>query len=339
MAVQRCGYTELYTSDPKSVVGYFVSAFGFGEVAHAHSDHLQSTHLKCGRVSLIVTTGPVTREFTERHGDGIADIAFVCDAPDATRRTALAAGAEPAGPSAVSAFGTVRHTLLPSTAGDRPADRPWLSAETGPAATRPAETGPGHILELDHFAVCLAAGELKGCADLYATGFGMDRYSSEYIEVGTQAMDSIVSRNPAETVTFTFLEPDPSRSAGQVDAFLASNGGPGVQHLAFLVDDIVSSVRDFGACGVEFLSIPGAYYRELDARLGAMTEQIEDLRDTGVLADRDEWGHLLQLFTRSPYPRGTLFYELIQRHGARGFGSANIKALYEAVERDRVGPE
>jgi 4-hydroxymandelate synthase len=334
MAVQRCCYTELYTSDPKSVAGYFVSAFGFSEVAHARSDHLQSTHLQCGRVSLIVTTGPATCEFTERHGDGIADIAFVCDDPDATRRTALAAGAEPAGPSAVSAFGAVRHTLLPPGAGHRPADRPWL-----PAPTEPPETMPRRIQELDHIAVCLAAGELKGCADLYATGFGMDQYSSEYIEVGTQAMDSIVSRNPKGTVTFTFLEPDPSRSAGQVDAFLASNGGPGVQHLAFLVDDIVSSVREFGARGVEFLSTPGAYYRELDARLGAMTEQIEDLRDTGVLADRDEWGYLLQLFTRSPYPRGTLFYELIQRHGARGFGSANIKALYEAVERDRTGPE
>jgi 4-hydroxymandelate synthase len=334
MAVQRCGYTELYTSDPKSVADYFVSALGFTEVAHAHSDHLQSTHLQSGRVSIIVTTGPATCEFTERHGDGIADIAFVCDDPDATRRTALAAGAQPAGSGAVSAFGTVRHTLLPSTAGDRPPDRPWRPAETGPAATR-----PGHILELDHIAVCLAAGELKGCADLYATGFGMDRYSSEYIEVGTQAMDSIVSRNPRGTVTFTFLEPDPSRSAGQIDAFLASNGGPGVQHLAFLVDGIVSSIRDLGARGVEFLSTPGAYYRELEARLGAMTEQIADLRDTGVLADRDEWGYLLQLFTRSPYPRGTLFYELIQRHGARGFGSANIKALYEAVERDRIGPE
>src|SRR5215469_16010104 len=141
MAVQRCGYTELYTSDPKSVADYFVSAFGFREVAYAHSDDLQSTHLQCGRVSLIVTTGPATCEFTERCGDGIADIAFVCDDPDATRRTALAAGARPAGPDAVSAFGMVRHTLLPPTADDRPADRPWAPAEAL------AEPEPGHVIE------------------------------------------------------------------------------------------------------------------------------------------------------------------------------------------------
>jgi 4-hydroxymandelate synthase len=339
MAVRRCGYTELYTGDPESVVGYFASAFGFSEVAHARSDDLQSTHLQCGRMNLIVSTGRATREFTELHGDGVADIAFVCDDPGATRRSALAAGAEPAGAGAVSAFGAVQHTLLPPAAGDRPAGRPWLPTGAGPAGAVPAETVGGHVMELDHIAVCLAAGELKGCADLFATGFGMDRYSSEYIEVGTQAMESIVSRNAAGTVTFTFLEPDPNRDAGQVDAFVARNGGPGVQHLAFLVDDIISSVREVRARGVEFLNTPDAYYRAVAARLGAMTEQIADLRDAGVLADRDEWGYLLQLFTRSPHPRGTLFYELIQRHGARGFGSANIRALYESVERDRSGPE
>jgi 4-hydroxymandelate synthase len=193
-----------------------------------------------------------------------------------------------------------------------------------------------HIRALDHIAVVLQAGDLHERVAFYLDAFGLERYSSEFIEVGDQAVDSIVARNGRGTATFTFLEPVTGRSAGQLDAFLARNEGPGVQHLAFLVDEIVPAVRDFRSRGVEFLGTPGAYYDALGERLRDMALEIADLRETNVLADRDEWGYLLQLFTRSPYPRNTFFYELIQRRGARGFGSANIRALYEAVERDRV---
>jgi 4-hydroxymandelate synthase len=109
-----------------------------------------------------------------------------------------------------------------------------------------------------------------------------------------------------------------------------------VQHLAFLVDAIIPAVNEFRRQGVEFLDTPDVYYDALSERCPDMREEIVELRSADVLADRDEWGYLLQLFTRSPYKRNTLFYELIQRRGARGFGSANIRALYEAVERDRL---
>jgi 4-hydroxymandelate synthase len=122
-----------------------------------------------------------------------------------------------------------------------------------------------------------------------------------------------------------------------VEGFISRNGGPGAQHLAFLVDDIVSAVHEFRCRGIEFLHSPNAYYEMLAHRLPGIKEEIADLRATNVLADRDEWGYLLQLFTRSPYKRNTLFYELVQRRGARGFGTANIRALYEAVERDESG--
>jgi 4-hydroxymandelate synthase len=107
-----------------------------------------------------------------------------------------------------------------------------------------------------------------------------------------------------------------------------------VQHLAFAVDDIISAVHEFSDRGITFLQTPDAYYEMLTARMPGIQGEIADLRTANVLADHDEWGYLLQLFTRSPYRRNTLFYELIQRRGARGFGSANIRALYEAVERD-----
>jgi 4-hydroxymandelate synthase len=319
MTVLRIGHIEVYAADQPAAVDYFASSCGLAVRAHALSEHAHSTLLERGDFRLIVTGGIDAAGFLEEHGDGVADIAFVCADPDALRRSALAAGGRPVGPDgAVSGFGSVRHTLLPASTVAWPSDRVWI-----PVA-EPA--GPhGHIRALDHIAVCVDAGSLAGCIAYYIDGFGFERYSSEYIEVGNQAMDSIVVRNPAATATFTLLEPDAVREAGQIDAFLA-----------FLVDDIVSAVREYRGRGVEFLTTPATYYDALTERLNEMTLEIADLSETGVLADRDEWGYLLQLFTRSPHPRNTLFYELIQRRGARGFGSANIRALYEAVERDRL---
>jgi 4-hydroxymandelate synthase len=204
-----------------------------------------------------------------------------------------------------------------------------------PALAAPSD-GAERIRLLDHVAVCLTGGTLAGVADFYSDGFGLARYSSEYTVVGDQAMDSIVVRSASGRITFTLLEPDLSRKPGQLDAFLARNAGPGVQHLAFLVDDIIPAVYEFSERGVEFLRTPDTYYEMLAERIPGLQDEINDLRGANVLADRDEWGYLLQLFTRSPYERSTLFYELVQRRGAQGFGSANIKALYEAVERERL---
>ena len=147
-------------------------------------------------------------------------------------------------------------------------------------------------------------------------------------------MDSIVVRSPSGGITFTILEQDPTKKPGQIEGFLSRNGGPGVQHLAFLVDDIVSAVHEFGDRGMDFLRTPVRITICSPIGSPVYSAEIADLRAANVLADRDEWGYLLQIFTRSPYQRNTMFYELVQRRGARGFGGANIKALYEAVERD-----
>jgi 4-hydroxymandelate synthase len=333
MAAQDIEYIELYTSDERSVVEYFVSSFGFTRTAESIGDVSHSSLLRQGTVQLVVTAGTGTEAFLEAHGDGIADIAFACDDVALERDKAVAEGAsvitsEP-GRQAVSGFFGVRHTLVTRRANrSAPPDRTWAPVSNDPV--RPA----GHIQLLDHVAICVESGTLVDCADFYTSGFGFPRYSSEYIEVGDQAMDSIVVRSPSGGVTFTILQQDSEKKAGQVEAFLSRNGGSGVQHLAFLVDDIVSAVHVYGDGGIDFLRTPGAYYDMLAERLPDIRADIANLRETDVLADRDEWGYLLQLFTRSPYKRNTMFYELVQRRGARGFGSSNIKALYEAVERD-----
>ncbi len=328
-------YVELYTGEHRAALEYFVSSLGFLAAAESQSAAGHSVLLRQGEVRLVVTEGPLARAFLDAHGDGIADIAFSCDDVSVTRDAALAAGASPVGAAAgrvvVSGFGDICHTLVDAAgATPLPTDRDWQ--EIPPDRARSA--GSGWIRLLDHVAVCLTSGTTSDWADFYTQGFGLPRYSGEHTELGDQAMESIVVRSPSGGATFTLLEQDSSRKPGQIQGFLARNDGPGVQHLAFEVDDIASAIGEFSQRGVEFLSTPGRYYEMLAVRLPGIQTEIPGLRAAGVLADRDEWGYLLQLFTRSPYLRNTMFYEFIQRRGARGFGSANIKALYEAVERD-----
>lgn len=334
MAAQDIEYVELYTDNERAAVEYYGSSFGFIETAESDGDGTHSTLLRQGTVQLIVTSGRGTEEFLEAHGEGVADVAFGCDDAPETFKQAAAAGASVLSSEpdrlTIGGFGDTRHTLITRSANPTlPADRTWRPVAGAPSAT-------GQIRLLDHVAVCVESGSLSEWVEFYSTAFGLGRFFSEYIQVGDQAMDSIVVRSGSGGITFTILEQDLTKKSGQVEAFLSRNGGAGVQHLAFLVDDIVSAVRKFRARGIEFLATPDTYYDMLSERLPGLHREIADLRDTDVLADRDEWGYLLQLFTRSPYTRNTMFCELVQRRGARGFGSANITALYEAVERDEL---
>ncbi|MEU6484924.1 4-hydroxyphenylpyruvate dioxygenase [Streptomyces sp. NPDC046887] len=339
MTAHDVEYIEIYTSDLRKTTEYFVAMFGFHEKAGGRAEGLDSVLLVQNQLQVVVSSGPRVTPFLTAHGDGISDIAFSCTDAVATRDKAIAAGAVSLAPAGapvpvVSGFGNVRHSLVQRAVGaDRqlPADRSWTSAPT--PAPRPGDAPELRLL--DHIAVCLEAGRLHDVVRFYIEGFGFEQYYSEYVSVGEQAMDSIVVRSPSAGITFTIIEPDTTKKPGQIDEFLKRNGGGGVQHLAFLVDEIIPAVVEFENRGVEFLQTPGTYYDALAERLSDLDEGIADLRKTNVLADRDEWGYLLQLFTRSPFERRTLFFELIQRHGAQGFGSSNIRALYEAVERAR----
>ncbi|MEE1806756.1 4-hydroxyphenylpyruvate dioxygenase [Streptomyces sp. BE133] len=335
MVVQDIAYVELFTRDKLSAVDYFESAMGFTRVADSVEVDRSSILLGQGDVQLVVTSGRGIWKFLDEHGDGIADIAMTCDDVAATRDAAVLAGAEPVvsrGNTAVSGFGSVVHTLVPaagSSAGRLPPGHNWIPVG---GTSRPQ----GRIRLLDHIAVCLQGDSIGAYADFYREAFGFSRFYSEYVTVGGQAMESVVVRSATGGVTYTLVAPDPGKESGQLDAFLERNGGPGVQHLAFLVDDIIPAVREFRDAGIDFLTTPDTYYDLLVERFEGLREIVDELRETQVLADRDEWGHLLQLFSRSPYERNTLFFELIQRRGSRGFGSSNIRALYEAVERERL---
>jgi 4-hydroxyphenylpyruvate dioxygenase len=157
----------------------------------------------------------------------------------------------------------------------------------------------------------------------------------ENIVTQYSAMNSKVVQNLSGTVRFPMMEPGKGQKKSQIEEYLKYNNGPGVQHVAFSCNDIVQTVRALLDAGVEFLKTPQAYYDLLSERVGTIHQDVEVLRDLNILVDRDEWGHLLQIFTKPVSGRPTLFFELIQREGARGFGSGNIRALFDAVEREQ----
>jgi len=169
-------------------------------------------------------------------------------------------------------------------------------------------------------AVCVPPGELDPTVAFHEQVFGFTVIFEEYIEIGEQGVMSKVVQSPSGGVTFTILQPDLSRQAGQIDDFLAWHDGAGVQHVAFLTKDIVHAVRAAAGRGVEFAETPSSYYDMLAARLGATDIPVEDLRPLGILVDRDHWGQMYQIFAKSTHIRRTYFLELIDRHGARTFG-------------------
>ncbi len=351
-------YIEFYVSDIALATEWLVEGYGFavyamtdslgedslGETAASRSAGPgRSAGLGKNQIRLVLTQ-PLARyhrgtAYLAKHGDGVADIALrVADAAaafgEAVRRGArpVAAPAAHAGivTATVLGFGDVAHTFV-----QRPADAderalPWLTPVTEVASA--PEPGLG---EVDHFAVCVEAGLIDATVEFYEKVLDFKLIFTEHIVVGRQAIVTKVVQSRSGAVTLTLIEPDVSQAPGHIDDFLEHHGGAGVQHIAFTADDIVHAVRSIKSRGVEFLSTPAAYYGLLAERLRLSRHSLGDLQRHNILVDEDHYGQLFQIFSKSVHPRETLFFEIIERFGARTFGSGNIKALYEAVELQR----
>jgi 4-hydroxyphenylpyruvate dioxygenase len=163
----------------------------------------------------------------------------------------------------------------------------------------------------------------------------MIRFTDEDISTEYSALMSKVMADGSGRIKFPINEPAEGERKSQIEEYLEFYGGPGVQHIALSTTDIVATVRALRERGVRFLTTPGSYYEELPERIGEIDEDLADLRELGILADRDDEGYLLQIFTKPLGDRPTLFLEVIERHGARGFGEGNFKALFEAIEREQ----
>lgn len=316
MSIRAIAQAGFHVEDVDKAADHLVSGYGF-RVEEIHAAPRSGVLLAHGGVRLELTRPEEGSDFLARHGDGVAGIAVACDDPAAEFARAAAAGApvRSARDLAVEVF-------------------PDFSVRfVGPPEAGP-DPAPGGMFEaIDHIAVCVPHGALAPTVEFCDRALGLRRIFGELIEVGEQAMDSVVVQSEGGALTFTFLEPRPDRRPGQIDAFLEAHGGPGVQHLALRTGDIAGAVRALGERDVEFLTTPAAYYEGLESRVGRTGIPVEVLRELNVLVDHDHAGQLFQIFTASVHPRRTFFFELIERRGAGTFGTANIKALYEAVER------
>jgi len=334
----------------------------------------RSLLLSQGASRVLLTSGLTAEHpacaYVSRHGDGVAVIGMSTDSVAEAYAESVAGGAtaieaprEYQGGGAtvttaiVSGFGDVVHRLVQREGSDAqflpgaiemveltpeqiaaqltPA-QPEAEAQVLPAQTELGAQAlpPDLVRSIDHAAVCVLAGELDSTVHFYQKAFGFKLIFEEYIEIGEQGMFSQVVQSQSGGVTFTLIQPDMSRKPGQIDEFLAWHGGAGVQHLALSTTDIVAAVDALSARGVGFGFTPSGYYDMLDDRLGEVDLPVERLRPRGILVDRDHWGQMYQIFAKSMHIRHTYFWELIERHGARTFGTNNIPALYAAKERE-----
>ena len=352
MKIHGFDHVEYYVGDLAAVASALRDGYGFrvaGRSRAASGRH--SVLLKQGQIKLLLTEptaddDPVAA-YLAKHGDGVAVIAFATEDVTQAFADVISAGGEPlaspvfvmsgderVGTVLVAGFGDVTHKLLERSDPDGEFAPGFIEMAPG-EQDRP--TDPAAMLDvLDHVAACLPAGRLDQAVRFYRDVFGLTEIYDERIEVGAQAMLSKVVQDHDSRVTFTLIEPDTTLEPGQIDEFLRAHDGAGVQHLAFRTPRITDAVRMTSSRGVEFLVAPAGYYQALEGRLGRLAVPIDELRELNVLADRDRWGQMFQIFARSTHRRHTFFIELIERQGALTFGSSNIRALYEALEDTRA---
>ncbi|MBM9509916.1 4-hydroxyphenylpyruvate dioxygenase [Actinacidiphila acididurans] len=330
-------HVGIAVTDLVAAAEWWTTRYGFAVLRPAAPDDdgtgSRSTDIGSARFTLRLTEAEgldhPAAAYLEQHGEGVYDIAL--GVPDARQAFAEAVrrGAQPVRTprdgadgdvtASIIAFGDVLHTFV-----ERPGD------------PRPAAPAGEGLHTIDHFAVCVEPGRLEPTTEFYVDVLDFEAVFTEHIVVGRQAMNSIVVRSRSKLVTLTVLEPDLTRDPGQIDQFLKDHDGAGVQHVAFATDGIVAEVARLSERGVEFLSTPAAYYDQVPDRLELRRYSVEDLRGLNILVDQDHNGQLLQIFARSVHPRGTLFFEVVERLGAQTFGSGNIHALYSAVELERA---
>ena len=345
-------HVEFWVGNARQAAAYSRALWGFTPIAYAGLEtgvrDRASYVLRQHDITFVLTAplGPEGEiaDHVRLHGDGVKDIAFrVADASAAWRETTSRGARSAMEPteldggedgvlrrSAVFTYGEVRHSFV---------ERAAYQGVFAPGYRRikkPARAAEGlSLLEIDHCVGNVALGDMDRFVDFYRDVFGFSQlihYDDKVIHTEYSALMSKVMTNGSGRVKFPINEPATGRKKSQIQEFLDYYRAPGTQHIALRTEDIVATVRALRENGVEFLRMPHAYYEQLGERVGDVGVPIGVLEDLGIEADRDEEGFLLQIFTRPIQDRPTFFFEIIERHGSRGFGVGNFKALFEAIE-------
>jgi 4-hydroxyphenylpyruvate dioxygenase len=355
MPIHGIDHLELFVGNAAQAAYYYTHAFGFTETAYRGletgcRDHVSHV-LEQGRIRLVLTgslTGQgAVAEHHHRHGDGVYAIALSVPDAAAAYEHAVSHGArgiqEPftledeqgaVTLASVATYGETRHVFV-ERGGYAGAFLPGFEA-TG---ARPSEGPDGLLVGIDHVVGNVELGKMDEWVGYYERVFGMTEmihFSDEEISTEYSALMSKVVTDGSGRVKFPINEPAQGKKKSQIEEFLDFYNGPGVQHIAVSTTDIVGTVTELVGRGVRFLPIPESYYAEVPERVGEIEEDLADLRKLGILVDRDDEGYLLQIFSKPVGDRPTVFFEVIERHGARGFGDGNFKALFEALEREQA---
>jgi 4-hydroxyphenylpyruvate dioxygenase len=346
-------YVEFWVGNAKQAAHYYQSAFGFQLVGYRGPEtgtrDRASYLLVQNKIRLVVTTAltpsGTVAEHVAKRGDGVRDIAmWVDDARDAYAK-AVERGAESVHEpkvlrddngeiviAAIKTYGDTIHSLV---------ERRNYQGFFLPGFVKrephyqPAAAG---LKWVDHIVGNVELGKMNSWVEFYARVMGFRNlitFDDNDINTEYSSLMSKVMSNGNERIKFPINEPASGKKKSQIEEYLDFYGGPGVQHLALETDDIVATVKTLRDRGVEFMKTPSTYYKDLQERVGKIDEDIHELESLGILVDRDPDGYLLQIFTRNVQDRPTVFFEVIQRKGARGFGKGNFKALFEAIEREQ----
>jgi 4-hydroxyphenylpyruvate dioxygenase len=355
LPINGTDYIELYVGNAKQSSYFYRSALGFSLVAYAGLEtgvrDRASYVLQQGKVRFILTTPlepnhPITEHIT-KHGDGVRDIALWVDDAEAAYRETTRRGArgvmEPAVTrdahgevkrSAIAIYGDTIHTFV-----ERKNYKGVFMPGYAPVAGPDTVSRPVGLKYVDHCVGNVELGGMNKWVEFYMNvmGFSMFKhFDDKDISTEYSALMSKVMTNGNERIKFPINEPAAGRRKSQIEEYLEYYRSPGVQHIAMATDSIIDTVGRLHDQGVPFLRVPSTYYDALTDRVGKIDEPLDELRELGVLVDRDDEGYMLQIFTKPVEDRPTLFFEIIQRKGSRSFGKGNFKALFEAIERDQA---
>jgi 4-hydroxyphenylpyruvate dioxygenase len=355
MPLDGWDHVELWVGNAKQSAYFYEHAFGFTRTAYGGPEtgmrDRASYVLEQGDIRIVVSSGlrndSEITQYACRHGDAGKSIGLQVPSAAEAYRQAVQRGARGiAEPhwleddfgrvelSAIGTYGDVIHTFV----NRREYAGPYLPGYVSATENGHAGAGVG-LMALDHVVGNVELGRMNHWVEFYERVFGMTNivhFGDDQIQTEYSALMSKVMADGSGKIKFPINEPAEGKRKSQIEEYLEFNHGPGVQHIALQSEDIVSTVEAMKERGVLFLDTPDSYYDEVEGRVGEIGEDYSDLQRLKILADRDEDGYLLQIFTKTTQDRPTVFFEVIERHGATTFGEGNFKALFESIEREQA---
>lgn len=352
LPLQGIDFIEFYVGNAHQAAHYYRLMFGFDIVAYRGletGDRLRTSYVvEQGKIRFVLSTALTPDHEIARHcqlhGDGVKTIAFLVNDVDASIEAVRHRGATIVAPpqtikdengewkfASIKTYGETLHGFV-ERRNYKGIFAPGFVKFTAPAAK------PTGLVAIDHMVGNVELGAMNHWVNFYANVLGFSQlaqFTDDDISTEYSALMSKVMQNGTGRIKFPINEPAEGKKKSQIEEYLDYYGTPGVQHIAMNTGDICKTVRELRDRGVQFLRVPDTYYESLPGRVGKIDAEYRELQELGILADRDDEGYLLQIFTRPVEDRPTLFYEIIERHGSRGFGVGNFKALFVSIEEEQ----